>query len=56
MKEIKNVTIVGMGALGLLYGSMMAAGGAQVRWTQNGLFGIRIWKSPATENLFNFSW
>lgn len=32
MKEIKNITIVGMGALGLLYGSMMAAGGAQVRY------------------------
>ena len=32
MKEIKNVTIVGMGALGLLYGSMIAAGGGTVQY------------------------
>ena len=34
MKEIKNVTIVGMGALGLLYGSMISEGGGDRKSTR----------------------
>lgn len=50
MKEIRNVTIVGMGALGLLYGSMMAAGGAQVRYVVDAERSIRYQNMEVTCN------
>lgn len=50
MKEIKNVTIVGMGALGLLYGSMMASGGAQVHYVVDAERSIRYQNMEVTCN------
>ena len=50
MKEIKNVTSVGMGALGLLYGSMMASGGAQVHYVVDAERSIRYQNMEVTCN------
>ena len=50
MKEIKNVTIVGMGALGLLYGSMISEGGGQVQYVVDAERSIRYQNMEVTCN------